>query len=534
MKNLFAIAVAILSLTTSFAQVSENPFRRKQTINFEIPKGILDPNYLLDRENDVLIGVGHTRKYKKLNLFQVDPYRGDMREIVELDLKSFKHGRNDAWYWKDLSFSKRPIVVENGIATLFLLSYDKKSRTKTVLGLDIDLNSGAYRRPVPYWSQELDRKSTGLTKYDYNEEKKQLVFYSTMSEEDGDRAIVSVGIVNLGGDLVWKKTVDMETENEFLTFHSIDLLDNGEVVLTMEEEKMEANGTPRLVLYFHKFSSDGKELKTTSRVQELMGEIAAFARTFVTREMDSGNLLISGTYGSSERGTFAGMFTFTIDRTLWECSEVNIMPLSDDVWNRLSENHRDIPDRKSTEGFKDMYMDTKWFKATKSGGYFHVIENHYGRWVQTSDGAGGTSTYWESFANDVVVTKLDEQGVPEWMEVVPKEQHMSSKTKYLSMNGTKVVELNDGIGLLYIDHPLNQSRWPEDVKKPFIGMKGQLVLVRVNQDGQMDYQSVLPKEWKEVPIYLNGAQYYRGAEEEWLIFSDPDRGKKGGFILMKE
>ena len=534
MKRLIILLFVICSVLVSSAQVSENPFRRKQTVSFEIPKGVLDPSYYLDKENDVVIGVGHTRKSKELIFYQVDPYRGDMREIVEIDLGKLKYGRVDAWYWKGLSLSKRPIIIENGVATLFLLSYDKKTRVKTVLGMDIDLRTGVYSRPIEYWTQEVDRKVTGITRYDYNEEKQQLVFYSTMSEEDRDRAIVSVGIVDLGGDLVWKKTVDMETDNEFLTFHGIDLMDNGEVVLTMEEEKMEANGTPRQVLYFHKFSADGEELQTTSRVQELMGEITAFARAFATRKMESGDFLISGTYGGSERGTFAGAFTFIINREKWECGEVNLMPLSNSVWNRLTENHKEIPDRKSTEGFKDMYMDTKWFRPSNDGGYFHVVENHYGRWVQISDGVGGTVTYWESFANDIVVIKLDKAGVPEWMDVVPKEQRQSTQTTYESTVGSKVIELNDGIGIMYIDHPNNQNRWPEDVSKPYIGMRGQLVLVGVSEGRQMEYNSVMPNEWKNVPIYLNNAQYYKGENEEWLIFSDVDKGKKGGFILMKE
>jgi len=155
-----------------------------------------------------------------------------------------------------------------------------------------------------------------------------------------------------------------------------------------------------------------------------------YSYTFKTNEYN--DLILAGFYAEESKRGVAGTFYLRFDSKENEVDSENSQAFSDDF---ITQGWSDRAKKKASKKKKEPVLykySLRELVATDDGGALLVAEQYYSvtRTYRTSNGGTRTVTYY--YYNDVIVSKMDDQGEFQWNKKVRKYQVSTNDGGYYS------------------------------------------------------------------------------------------------------
>ncbi len=204
----------------------------------------------------------------------------------------------------------------------------------------------------------------------------------------------------------------------------------------------------------------------------------------LTFQVKAGILYVSGFWGKKNASDISGVYSLRLDASTGQELAEDVYEFSDEfIAEFYSDKEVDRAEKKGKElEVKTIVLDH--FKVQDDGSAFVIGEQFYTYSVYVSTGNGG---YWKTYYvyNDIVVTKIDNNGVILWSSKIPKKSVNSNSAGHLSYH---VHQKGNDLYFIYYDHKNNFEL--TDPKKydrvPFYGQNLDLVCTKINGDGEKE------------------------------------------------
>lgn len=167
------------------------------------------------------------------------------------------------------------------------------------------------------------------------------------------------------------------------------------------------------------------------------------------------NLVIGGFYSNDQYFTVAGTFVFRIDGDSKTIKNKGLMPFSEAFLKQFMSEKRVEKGRE----LPDFYFDH--FVLEEDGSALIVAEQYYVSERVTTDFATGRTiiTYVYNY-DDIIVVKMNREGVMEWAQKIAKDQSTSNDKG--AHSSYALAEVGDKLHFIFNDHPDNVALLKEN------------------------------------------------------------------------
>jgi hypothetical protein len=230
-------------------------------------------------------------------------------------------------------------------------------------------------------------------------------------------------------------------------------------------------------------------------------------------QVKNGIIYVSGFWGKKNSSDISGVYSLRLDAVSGEELVQDVYEFSDEFIEEFySDKEVDKADKKGKElEVKTIVLD--YFKIQNDGSAYVVGEQHYTYTVCYYTG-NGTRCVTYYVHNDIVVTKIDPNGVILWSAKIPKKSQLQNATGHLSYH---LFQKGDDLYFIYYDNQENFDL--DDPKKyarvPYFTKKMDLVCTRINSDGEKEKVLIYnygDPTWNQLRLSPNEFQNINGSE----------------------
>lgn len=484
MKNIFLSLSLVIS-----AQVCAQADDILATIDWSVPMVKQYVNVVqIDSQFVYYAGV------TKTGLFSYDQVFGRLnKDNLEKDLQIIK----DAEKYKGEYPQSLGYKVRGNELFGFFEHYDKKSDKHSILVrklLDNKRKMGPYKE---IGALESKRKSKGDLKYVWSDNDSLLLLVGQPPlEEKYDNEKVIFTLLNYDYDEIFEAELELDFADKYFHISSYCVTNKGVIMLLgykmpnkkKGEKKQKDKSNRDYYLYV-------LDQKTGELVEYDLGLKDKFINNIsMTPDFKNNTTILNGIYGDSEFGSMAGSFFISLDQGTFEVSESKYSAFDKEFKVLMARNKRQA--KKIKEGKEDEIkkVDVVLREVIKKpdGGLLVIFED-YDFWITThSDGKGNTYTVYHYQYKDIFVLNYDVLGEIVWTAFLPKDQY--SQNDDGMWGGYLLVVDKNRLHFIYNDHKKNEALWGTDkeLKQLKKYKKGQLVMVSLSEEGEMEYNVLMP------------------------------------------
>jgi hypothetical protein len=292
-------------------------------------------------------------------------------------------------------------------------------------------------------------------------------------------------------DLLWEKEILLPYSNDIVQVHSF-LIDNNANIYMMSGENPEKDSRKwqrpmggRYVVFF--YNARDKKLKEYDL--SLKDKQVVSVRFALNAVQD---VVVCGYYSNDFRFSASGTFLFSITAGGGSVKAATFMPFSQDFVAKLVKASR------SDEGaIPDFYLDKMFIREDNS--ILLIGEQYYTSEFIITDPTTGRQTIEYRFNfDDLIATRIDQNGRHLWNVKIPKRQYTTSDTEHFSY-----ACFDDGrkTRLYFNDHPDNEqklSAMPEgDASLWSGGRQSVTVCVELSPEGKLSRKTIIQNKERD-------------------------------------
>lgn len=520
-KKLLFLAITLLGLTTSFAQVSDiskelitlNEKRKRgtiaETINYQDHLYILYTEGLGRRADIILKKFTNDLELVKEFEIEIDDKKEDIYRLVEFGDKLLLLTQKDD--------TKENIIIYN---------------TYEVNTSNLSLGTGKTLITFPYKNNR--NKFKPDVKISQNDE--FLLFIGDKEDKKEDKSSVLFWVMDKNLEQAWEYSFEVEHDPKYLTLYDYMIDNDGNVFYvvkhksTVREEKRVYDYT----LYNCKFSDKSTSKNLLSMGEEFISDL----KISVWKEQD---LNVTGFYSNEQYGEVNGVFFGTLDK---ETSQLEIKGKKDISVEVLKQGESEKTkkkidrkkDRKNKKG-KELELasfDIKDIINKEDGGVVMIAERSYSYTTVTTrtdpnTGATTTTTTVHFVNGNIIVVDISPEGVVNWTHKIRKYQH-ESNSDYGGSYALLVAK--NKLYFVFNDHVKNHdvSRKVGDLYNANFGKKkGVATIYELNEEGNA-LKDILYSNKELNGILIPKFSSQTGKDNGLIIFAPTKKGNKAVII----
>jgi hypothetical protein len=320
--------------------------------------------------------------------------------------------------------------------------------------------------------------------------------------------------------LVFEKDVELPFMDKDVELVRYDVDNDGNVygLMKIKEKKQKGDSQANYKFTIYTFTKESDEILEYDFKNTLGKDIYINS---IILQVKNNTIYCSGFYGKNSPYNISGVFSIRLNSQNGEEMAKDFYEFSDEfIAEFYSDKEVDKADKKGKElELKRFVLD--YFKVQDDGSAIVIGEQFYTYTVYI-----GRNSYTYFVHNDVIVTKIDPNGVILWSAKIPKKSQNLNATGHLSYH---FYQKGENLYFIYYDHQDNFDL--DDPKKydrvPNFTKKMDLVCTMINQDGEKEKSLIYnygDPSWNELRVYPNTFQNINQSE---IIGEGFVKGRKG-------
>jgi len=320
----------------------------------------------------------------------------------------------------------------------------------------------------------LSSKKSGIFDFVLSEDSTKLLVYHNEPFSKGENEKFSYMVFDSGMNKIWDKEIELPYQDEDVTVSDYILDRQGNVHLLAkisDKDTRWIKGKPNFKYIVLSYFQDANELK------EFELDLKERSVSEITLRLDAeGNLIVAGFYSNIARGTdeIAGIFFLRIDTR-------NKSVVSKNVRDFEKSFLANFLDEKQAEKGKELeYFNLNHLEPTPDGGVWLVAEQyHYQQTCYTDPRTGIQECTDNYYYNDIMVIKMDKEGIVQWSKRIPKNQFSTNDgAPYASYLAGFT---DEKVCLIFNDNPKNLTA-TESTSVKYMNNSARSVVVKVVLD----------------------------------------------------
>ncbi len=304
--------------------------------------------------------------------------------------------------------------------------------------------------------------------------------------------------------LIFEKDVELPYKDKEVNLIRYDVDNEGNVYGLVQIYEKREKGSKEVDNYTYKIYGYTKE---SGEAIEYGFDITGTYLNSMTFQVKNKVIYCSGFWGKKNSRDISGVYSIRLDAVSGKELVEDVYEFSDEF---VAEFYTDKEVAKADKKGKELEVKTivlDYFKIQDDGSAYVVGEQFYTYQVcYTTQSGTRCVTYYVH--NDIVVTKIDANGVILWSNKIPKKSQQANGTGHLSYH---LFQKGQDLYFVYYDHQDNFEL--SDPKKydrvPYFTKKTDLVCTKINADGEKEktliYNYADPS-WNQLRLSPNNFQ----------------------------
>lgn len=334
-----------------------------------------------------------------------------------------------------------------------------------------------------------------------------------------------------------EKEVTLPFNDSEFSIYSIRYSNDGKVYmlakvsLTKEEIKEKGKRAPRY--YFKLLTFDMNTSAGELEAQEIDVDLDNIFINGLGIEIDDEYLICTGYYGKENPDDISGMYYFLVDRVTGDQSDPSLYDFDKQF---IAEFYTAKQAEKADKKGKDLDIPEIVLRqiipipgngAIVVGEQFYIVERCY------MDSRGNMRCVYYYYYNDIVVTRVSDEGEIQWVKKIPKKSVTRGYT-YTGIQGYSLSMRGNDLYFLFNDHEKNVGvQNARDMV--YLNTAGKMVTVGVKLDGDGNMSKEVLFSYKEQKMVCMISKNYGTVNRNDEMFFHAVKGSKYrlGRIILK-
>lgn len=359
------------------------------------------------------------------------------------------------------------------------------------------------------------RRDRGAFQVRVSRDSSKILVLNLLPAGKNDPESYSLSVLDRDINRLWQKNVTLPYEDDLFDMASARVDNAGNVYLLglifKEKRKTKRRGEVNYSYKIFAYRDQGNTVKDYPVALE-----DRFLSDMQIEILNNRDIICAGFYSERSTSNVRGTYFITIDGATKEIKsksfkDFDLNFITQNMTPRETRRARKAEERGGAELFS---YDLDKLLIGKDGSAILIGEQYYVQTVTTTTGTGTmrqTTTTYHYYYNDIIVVKINPEGVIEWNVKVPKAQHTVNDGGFYSSYTMLIVKGN--ICFLFNDNPKNISYRPGDKMYNFNSYREAIVtLVQVDQSGKQTRQPLFGASDAEVLIRPKVCEQISGRE----------------------
>lgn len=411
---------------------------------------------------------------------------------------------------------------------------DKSEKRKILYVQELDprtLDGKESPRPI----MEMDISNEGSRNYgrfDFalSPDSSKLVLFAMPAEDKkSDVDIIDIRVFDSDLDLMWERQIRLPYRDELLSLWRYEVDNDGNVFvlgrLITKQRKIIKKGDPPN----YEFRIFGLYPDTEEILDYAVDSQGKFLLHPKLRTNANGEVLCAWLYSSVGSRSSEGTFLLKMNGRTGEVEIKDFRKYDIDLLTQNNTEKRAKKIRKDAEKGKDVELfeyELDHFHLKENGEMILVGEQYYTTTTASSSDRSSTSTTIVYNYNDILVLSLDAEGKPKWAQRIPKNQRGYGAYYYSYI----FAPVGDDLYFIYNDNPGNFNYPGHGKIETFVGGDRMAVLVKMNAEGNMYKEVLLPPEKSDVKI--RPMVHRRISSNQWVVAAYEKRNNEREFAKL--
>lgn len=271
-------------------------------------------------------------------------------------------------------------------------------------------------------------------------------------------------------------------------YENVDISNDGSAVYLLgkvySEEKKKKKIGGKYQYELTRFSSDGEKTQVFDTEEHFSGTLAAIA--------SQNKITCIGFYSDKSDNRFKGISYFELDPVSLAIRKSQFNPFSEQF---MIDKYGEDNDKE----LKNLYFNN--IHVTKNNEIILNAEEYYSTTTGTGMGVygGGSQTYFNY--DDIVSAKIGAEGNLIWTRNINKHQSTTDEGDYISY--TSAIKNDDTYFFINAGEKIKRLSNDRIIFGNVRKKKSNLNIIRINKNGDFDFQEVLNNEDNEVPFMVS-------------------------------
>lgn len=399
----------------------------------------------------------------------------------------------------------------------FLIRYDKKEKTNTLYGTDIDENGKVNNKMVEISKVEVDGKRS-RNDFDIRVSPDSTKFLIINIPDYERKATQKVELKILDTEYKEFETIAIEFpyKDKDFGFHSfaIDTIGNIHMLAEVKKETKE-KGTSRYEYKIYTY------FKKSESLHEYKVELNKNYISRISMKIDKmNNLVCAGFYSDKNSFNMKGIFYMRINPDI---KDVDVIKTTDFTKNFLQ---LFMSERRAKKQKGLHHLVIRGLVLKEDGGIILLSEYYHYYTTTTTDSRGNTRTTHHYVYNDIVVANIDKSGTIEWWTHIPKNQHTTNDGGPFSSFSYALKE--DKIHIIFNEHKKLVNDLSPEKRRNVPFRKSITVLVTIDTKGKAKKKPLF--QAKEGKTIVRPKFYLQSSNNQLIMFAQLSKSYR--FVKM--
>lgn len=506
-------AVMFIAAATTNAQNLKSKLNIELTDELDMPKKDSHMDIVeLDNGDFVVIEGQYKDLRKSIQIVRFDKnFKEIRRNELNMEFGDDKH-----------SFSN--LLMAGGDIYIFTSFYDKKEKISYQLCQTLDPNTldinGDFR-------QLMQRNKDESYDYKFSDDGSKIIYLKRerAKKNEVEKFYIKVLDAKNNFNQLWEKEFRSEQINQLEDVKNFEVNDDGVayIQIVQYEDKRRAetkDGNPNYSVSLKEHSNNGKSVQSYDLS---LGDSFISDMTFGIN--GNNDIVCTGFYSENSGSAIKGIFYMLLDTESKSIVKKSTKEFGlDFITQNLSEKRTKKVQKKAAKG-KNIELpnyNLRGLVMEDDGSVIQVAERYYVVSHTATDGNGNTYTYYTYHTDEILVSRINEDGDIDWIRKIRKAQRSRSPSDvyasfHFSLIGDKMYFIHNGNSE---NLTLGQK---ESVNGWKLGKKASVIITEIDLEGYMNQDKLMDYAgYRQIPMVRIG----RNLSNDDILFYANQKNKR--------